>query len=418
MVNPGKDIKTANMSGEMDDFGNVAYQLDVDPDDAIPDAEAFQGQGGTPGFEEDPPQTTPEFQEDSAGEDDGFDDVPELAKVDLEDIDLKEVDEEDSDGGHSDADDSGSSADEFQNKRPVKKKKKTGQGRVALTWQAWVDDMDDIKFYLQYRAKRTGRPFDVNSWKYLKKKAHKSYKMDGIHLMFKKKGTWVEVLTDREETRLMMDKMHGENADECHAPGHIGRNYLRQALGMRFEWVRMTKDIDNYKASCVTCAKAQQQHLKKGIYSDTNTFCAPTSSTHPHSSHPHQEAAIRAPTSSIHTHSTHPHQEAAFRAPTSSIHTHSSHPHQEAAFRAPTSSIHTHSTHPHEEAAFRAPTSSTHTHSTHPHQEAAFRAPTASTHTHSTHPHQEAAFRAPTSSTHHRRRTHRHSTQTSRSCNE
>ena len=309
MVNPGKDIKTANMSGEMDGFGNVAYQLEVDPDEDIPDNEAFQGQGGTPGFgewEEEEEQITPEFQEDESikggtpefEEDQGMkrsrpgfysdngegssDEGPYSTHIGLHDIKIPndDVDEaanlsqvdgptvsDDNSGTDVDKEDSGSSADEFASKRPAKQKNKEipGKGRIAKSWDEWVSKMDDIKYYLQYGTKRPRKEgWTTNQWKGVKKTAHKKYKMDGTHLMFQKKGTWVEVLTDRKETKLMMEKMHNENGDLIHDPAHLGRNFLRQILGSRFEWTRMTIDIDNFKASCLICARAHGHHLKKG----------------------------------------------------------------------------------------------------------------------------------------------------------
>lgn len=71
---------------------------------------------------------------------------------------------------------------------------------------------------------------------------------------------WTEVVVD---PNVMLDLMRSVHGDE-HLQSHAGRNYLRDQLCRRYEWIRMTNDIANFKAACEKCATGRLVHLKKG----------------------------------------------------------------------------------------------------------------------------------------------------------
>ena len=259
MVNPGKDIKTANMSGEMDEYGNVEYTLaEGSFVDDIPDDAAFEGVGSTPAFPE---------------EEDQFDDVPELGSLQL---DITPVQDTKDTNQH---DNSSNSLDDFETPKSKVQVRKPGnpqaKGRPRETFASWAQSQKDIKHFLQFNTRPPrppGKEMSRIKYKNLKCTAAKKYKLDGTRLMFLKKGNWVEIITDREECISVMKQLHGDNSKKLHSMNvHLGRNFLRQMVCSHYQWIRMTLDIDNFKASCEICARASSVYLKKGRF--TQCLC-------------------------------------------------------------------------------------------------------------------------------------------------
>lgn len=68
-------------------------------------------------------------------------------------------------------------------------------------------------------------------------------------------------------TRLsLMETVHGDIAEQLHTKNaHFGRDFLRREVCKRFQWNKMTIDIDNFKRSCVQCARSSTVYLRKGM---------------------------------------------------------------------------------------------------------------------------------------------------------
>ena len=65
-------------------------------------------------------------------------------------------------------------------------------------------------------------------------------------------------------TDLLRQMHRGEHSAPHGLNNHLGRNFLREEMCKRYQWLRMTKDIDLFKRSCEKCATASVVHLQKG----------------------------------------------------------------------------------------------------------------------------------------------------------